>query len=172
MKKVLTLFLTICLIFTGITTVYGAHGKKPSRPHKPLPKQHKYTNKHYPSRSSQRQAHQVLRRTAEYLIQAQHNSRKYHGNYHGLGRAIAHQNRARQLYFEGWYDRAIAHSIQARRIAIGIIRQNRGRIDEKSAFNDYDERNFRDYHHDDLEGEIYFNLVDDNKALHIHIDLD
>lgn len=63
--------------------------------------------------------------------------------YRGLGRAFAHQNRARDLYRDGRYELAIDHSLQARAIALRIIRRandwdNDGWRDRDESFYSYD----------------------------------
>jgi hypothetical protein len=110
----------------------------------------------------QQKARQVLRKTAKLLIWAQKAAK--HGHYHyGLGRAYAHQEEARNLYSHGWYDRAIAHSLYARKIARNIITENQpGRSRCPGYHPVYD---------DPLDKELRINIADDNVALTLRINL-
>lgn len=126
---------------------------------------------YYGNLPAQTQAREVLMRTARYLEQAQNVSRRSY-NRQGLGQAISHQRQAREYYRDGWFERAIAHSIRARKIAIQIIQKNRGRIDDRRPFDDYDERFFKIYSDNDLDVSIRSNMMNDDDALQIYIDLD
>lgn len=92
-------------------------------------------------------ARHVLRRTARVLERSQKiaNDDRRRGRhrrgrgrdgirYRGLGRAFAHQERARDLYNARRYELAIDHSLQARAIALRVIRRA----------NDWDRRGWRD----------------------------
>jgi hypothetical protein len=69
-------------------------------------------------------ANQVIHDTDNYLRQAQKAAR--FGPYrYGLGKALAHQQEARNLYFDRQYQRSIVHSLRARKIAQDIIEENR-----------------------------------------------
>ena len=171
MKKLTILFLTLTLLLASMTNVYGYYGKY-GKKDSHWKNDNSNDNHYYNHQSSRMDARRVLQRTAQYLMEAQRVARNRGNYYQGLGKALAHQNRAKQLYEQGWYDRAIVHSISARKIAIDILRQNRARFDEHNAFNDYNRRFERDYNDNDLDAEIYFNMIDDNEALQIYIDLD
>lgn len=119
---------------------------------------------HYDSREKL-STRQVLRETAECLVQAQRAARS--GNYRfGLGKAYAHQEQARNLYFERRYERARLHSLRAREIANYIIVQNR------SGSRRYSERYRRYQENDSLDNSLSIRIVDDNIALKLRIDLD
>jgi hypothetical protein len=72
-------------------------------------------------------ARRVIQRTALVLTQAQQAAGRGR-RYQGLARAIAHQQLARQLFGRGAYRDAINHSLRARDLAFGILRENAGKI--------------------------------------------
>lgn len=77
----------------------------------------------------------IIHRTAGAVGAAQRAAERGH-RYFGLGRAVAHQQLAWDLYGQGQYRAAIYHSLLARRIAIDIISANRGRVDPEFACED------------------------------------
>lgn len=81
-----------------------------------------------PGRSQFRSdAKYVIERTARVLNQAQRSAKR--GRYHsGLGRAVSHQQRARELYAKRDYREAIYFSLRSRELAIEIIERNRGKV--------------------------------------------
>jgi hypothetical protein len=107
-------------------------------------------------------ARQILRKTAKLLTRAQRAAKLGHYRY-GLGRAFAHQEEAWTLYSGGWYDRAIVHSLYARKIARNIITENQpGRSRRPRHYPVYD---------DPLDQELSINITDDNVALELRINL-
>jgi hypothetical protein len=112
------------------------------------------------------EAKQVLAETADRLLQAQSAARR--GRYrYGLGKAYAHQKQARNLYYDGQYKRALAHSFRAREIALEIIDANRP---GPSRFLDRPPR--RRHRYDDLDSQLSIKIVDDKVALRLHFNLD
>ncbi|HYH04377.1 MAG TPA: hypothetical protein VEC37_14900 [Bacillota bacterium] len=133
---------------------------------RPDPRRHEDYNDRddrHPEFSERLRAKQVLRETAECLERAQRVARYGHFR-EGLGKAYAHQEEARNLYYEGRYQRAIVHSMRAREIANDIISINReGRSDR---------RHGRYWHNDSLDDELSIRIVDDNIAIKLKINLD
>jgi hypothetical protein len=110
-------------------------------------------------------AKQVLRETADCLIQAQRAAR--YGNGNGLGMAYTHQQQAWKLYYQGFYRRSIGHSMRARFIANEIIRHNQaGRRPGPGGPPPYRPS------HDNLDDELSIKIIDDNIAIRLKIDLD
>jgi flagellar biosynthesis GTPase FlhF len=108
-------------------------------------------------------AGQVLHETANYLVRAQRAAR--FGPYrYGLGKAYAHQEEARNLYFDGQYRRAIDHSLRARKIAQYIIMWNKPgymrRPGRHAVYND------------PIDNELSIKVVDDKIAIRLKINLD
>jgi hypothetical protein len=111
-------------------------------------------------------ARQVLHGTADRLIQAQRAARNGHYSY-GLGMAYSHQKQARNLYYEGRYQRAIEHSMRAKYIADYIIRQNQeGRRHHPG------EPEPCQPPHDRLDDQLSIKIVDDKVAIRLNISLD
>ena len=76
---------------------------------------------------NQQHARSVLQRTAVVLLDAKRAAE--HGHYiTGLGRAVDHQQLARELYRNGSYQDAIYHSLLARRLAEQILARNGERL--------------------------------------------
>ena len=64
-------------------------------------------------------ARYILQRTAQILMEAQQAAMRRHFR-SGLGLAMAHQQKARELYWQGFYREAIFHSLRARNVALQI----------------------------------------------------
>lgn len=86
-------------------------------------------------------ARYVINRTASVISRAQRNARMNH-YYAGFARAIAHQNKARELFQNRRYQEAIFHSLRARKLAMQVIRGNREHWSGYSR-NDREERYIR-----------------------------
>ncbi|HYH03756.1 MAG TPA: hypothetical protein VEC37_11675 [Bacillota bacterium] len=158
MKKTLMLVL---LLLCSSATVASAHNYDYSehRHHKAGHREHRYQE----NSEERMRARRVLRYTSETLMQAQRAARR--GGYReGLGRGFAHQDRAKELYYDGEYNRSIRHSLRAREIAEYIIDENR-----------VEHHHHRGHHHsrrDDLDQGLSVKVVDDNVALKFRVDLD
>lgn len=66
----------------------------------------------------------IIDRTAKVLEETQRIAKKGR-HYSGFGQAVAHQEKARELYRQGHYQDAIAFSLRARELSLGIIRGNK-----------------------------------------------
>ena len=97
----------------------------------------------------------IIHRTAETIFMAQQAADHGH-RYLGLGAAVAHQQKARELYLSGAYRDAIYHSLRARDIAFQVIVANR-------------ERPRREYYRDEME-DRYNHEAPQNKELDIQVD--
>lgn len=161
MRKYILIVLLLVFGLIGVGTTYGRNYRPgPDRPVR------------YSMPPAQIKTQQILRTTTGIIRRAQYTARSGRMR-HGLGRAIAHQRRARELYFEGWYERAIAHSIEARKIAGQLIRGNRGNFSDNNIY--FDTKGvyyYRNNSEKDLELEIKINLVDDNTALDLSFETD
>jgi hypothetical protein len=115
-------------------------------------------------------ARYIIHRTANVIYVAQRSTgrRNY---YNGLAQAIAHQQKARQLFMAGSYQSAIHHSLRARKIAISVIEGNKERWS-----NPWDAREEKYRHNSprDRDLDIKLNLIKigDKEAIKISIDLD
>lgn len=168
MKKLLIVGLVIATT-CGIATVTSAHGpwdgpppghqrhEEPGFDPEGGPRHHRA---HGEFRERER-AREVLEETADTLERAQWSARR--GHYRdGLGRAWAHQEEARDLYFNGEYERAIAHSMRARDIAVYIIDANRRGPGGPHR------HHFQEH---ELDNQLHVRIVDDNVALKLRFNL-
>ncbi len=73
----------------------------------------------------------VLSKSKNTILKAQELAKKG-GVYTGLGKAVAHQQRARELYRAGWYERAILHANRAKILAKEILKANRQELKDDS----------------------------------------
>lgn len=160
MKKLLIVFLLIACSLTSVTSV-NARGRR-DYDQKRHPQKY---DRHSPKEKSR--ARSTIRETAGHLSRAQAAARTGHYSY-GLGKAYAHQEQARDFYFNGRYERAIAHSLRARDIALYIIKENReGRYRAAAPPpRRYAER------HDDIDDQLSIRVVDDKVAIKLKINLD
>ncbi len=53
------------------------------------------------------------------------------GVYTGLGKAVAHQQRARELFRAGWYEKAILHANRAKVLAKEVLKANRQELKDE-----------------------------------------
>ncbi len=106
-------------------------------------------------RSEKNDAAYVIHRTATTISNAQRAAERGR-RYEGLGMAIAHQRKARNLYWEGAYRLAIYHSLRARDLAFQVVAINR-------------QRPLRDYYFDDRE-EYYVQSAPKGNKIDISID--
>jgi hypothetical protein len=114
MKKQLVLILTLfCLC--GMCQLVSAYGGPP-----PPPPGH---HNHHPG--SRMRARRVLDETRDYLYRARRLA--YGSERVRLDRAFSRQSRARNYYSQGFYERAISSSLQARETAQNIIANHQRR---------------------------------------------
>jgi hypothetical protein len=124
--------------------------------------------------------HHQIREDARYVIHrsamvifAARRAVEYRHRYFGLARAIAHQQRARELYENGSYREAIFHSLHARELAIQIIRGNRGKMRPDFFRDEKEERYARDLPRDsELDLRVKEKVGNDDDAVHWKFDLD
>jgi hypothetical protein len=132
------------------------------RPGGPPPPPPHYDRQLYPG--GRVRANQVIHETDNYLRRAQKAAR--FGPYrYGLGKALAHQEEARNLYFEGQYQRSIAHSLHARKIAQDIIEENRPGHPRRPGPPPHG------LYNDPIDNELSIKIVDDNIAIKLKIKL-
>jgi hypothetical protein len=99
-------------------------------------------------------ARYIINRTASVILRAQRTAR-INRYYAGFARAVAHQNKARELFLARRYREAIFHSLQARRLAMLVIRGNR--------------ENWPGYSRDERE-ERYVRMAPSDRDLDIQVD--
>ena len=115
-------------------------------------------------------ARYIIHRTANVIYAAQRSTSRR--NYcKGMSQAVAHQQKARQLFMAGAYQSAIHHSLRARRIAISIIEGNQERW--ANPWDTREEKYHRNSPRDnDLDLKLHFFKFGDQEAIKISIDLD
>ena len=118
-------------------------------------------------------AQHIIHRTAMVIFEARRAAIQRH-RFFGLARALAFQQRARELYFDGLYRDAIFLSLRAREMAIQIIRENHGRMRRDFERDEMEERFARDIPRDEeLERHIDKRHIGrDDDAVHLKIELD
>lgn len=156
-------------------------GKKVEQPHKgpqkPGPGPQKGHPAPPPHRDREREklredARAIIQRTTVVLREAQQTAKR-HRYTRGLAKAVAHQERARELYWRGDYKDAIFHSLRARDLAFQIIRGNRQSYRKEYDWNDMERR----YRHDcpkddDLDVRIEWRSRNDKEMLTIKLIFD
>jgi hypothetical protein len=117
-------------------------------------------------------ARHVVNRTALVIIAAQKAARTGH-EYLGLGRSVAHQRFARQLFREGFYFRAIIHSLRARTLAVNVIRRNKAELIKEATLDkiesSYAQKSPPDQ---ELDQQVEKDTEKDDSAVDINIDVD
>lgn len=183
MKKITVFFvLLITMLGLSATATLAAPGQNFKHPGKywhgyPGPKGNDgpYPGKwDHPSPSYLRDdARYILQRTARRLMEAQQMAMRRNFR-SGLGLAMAHQQKARELYWQGFYREAIFHSLRARNMALQIISGNRERWLRNYSWEPREE-NYRrlapvDADLDNRLNKIYIHSDDD--AVYFHFDID
>lgn len=130
MKKWLMGLLVAALVMTGSLSVLAKPHRFYGRPEKP------YAGRNHRVRED---ARYVIHRTAQTIYDAQR-AAEFGRRYDGLRWAIGHQQRARQLYDDGWYQDAIYHSLRARDFALQVIQANRERPRRELFLNETERR--------------------------------
>ncbi|HBF38596.1 MAG TPA: hypothetical protein DDW50_14915 [Firmicutes bacterium] len=147
MRKWVVGLIVLTFLVTGSIGIYAKHSRYEEGP-----------GRYYgpPSRFQERNdAGYIIHRTANTIFSAQ--LAADHGRrYDGLGLAIAHQQRARDLYWRGEYREAIYHSLRARDFAFQVMTNNR-------------ERPHREYYFDDME-DRYVQSAPENNQLDVRVD--
>lgn len=132
MKKMVIGIMMVSLMTTYALGVSAAPPSQKQGPKKPGPGQ-----KQFQAGPKQQQlradAKYIINRTAKALADAQRIARK--GRYRsGFARAMAHQQKARELYAGGNYREAIYFSLHARELTIEIIKRNKVKMWSEFAF--------------------------------------
>lgn len=117
-------------------------------------------------------ARQVIKRSALVIIAAQKAARTGH-EYAGLGKSVAHQKFARRLFREGFYFRAITHSLRARTIAVNVIRRNKAEVIKEATLDKIEKIYAQKCPPDkELDREVENDAEKDEPAVDINIDVD
>ncbi len=133
MKKLTIGFLLVMLVATCSLSIYaerdrhrpGGYGPGPGGPGPGGPGPGPGMNS---SRQLRDDARYTIHRTAQVVAEAQRIAKRHRSyNRFGLGLAVAHQERATDLYRQGDYQFAIYHSLRARRLAFSVFDNNRYR---------------------------------------------
>jgi hypothetical protein len=136
MRKWITWLMLLTFLVTGSIGIYAKHYRYDDGP----PGRYYYGPPGPPpQRSERRDAAYIIHRTATTISGAQVAAENGH-QYDGLGLAIAHQRRARDLYWEGAYREAIYHSLRARDLAFHVMAINRERPHQEYYFDDLEDR--------------------------------
>jgi hypothetical protein len=147
MRKLLVGLMLAAVLVTYSVSIYARHGKFDGGPGR-------FNGR--PAWSGERNdARYIIHRTAAAIFAAQEAAARGR-NYFGLRQAIAHQQRASNLYWDGFYRKAIYHSLRARDLAFQVIAENR-------------QKPRREYYHDQLEDRYAYSAPRD-KELDINID--
>lgn len=172
MKKLLVGLMFTALVVTGsLGIVEAKHGKGyDDRDRHEGPGYSAWAPGH--QKKVRNDAGYVIHRTAEVIYAAQGAANRGH-HYYGLSQAVAHQQKARELYLDGFYQDAIFHSLRARDIAFQVIDRNRVRPPHDY---EYDEME-ASYHRSaprasELDLKIDSIKIGDKGAVRIHIGLD
>lgn len=174
MKKTIVGLMVGTLITTSSIGVLAAPGgwKKPGPwPQKPGYEEHGAYHKHdWQDWKLKSDAGYVLERTSRVMRDAQMISRRGH-RYSGFALAVAHQQRARELYANGSYREAIFFSLRARDLAFQIISNNHGKLGPEFRRDDREE-----CYHDGPDGSELdarldlHNVGRDKDAVHLSIE--
>lgn len=165
MKK-LWIGLMLAVMVVGFSVgIYAKPGKGHDKPGK-----YYYGESRNQSRND---ARYIINRTSRVLSDAQRAADRRH-RYFGLGRAVAHQQKARDLYRYGSYRDAIFHSLRARDLAFQVIEQNRERPHREFYRDDMEERYGRSAPRDrDLDVQLDVTKIGkDDAMVHLRLDFD
>lgn len=115
----------------------------------------------------------VTHRTAMLLMDAQRSADHRHYS-SGLAQAIAHQQRAHELYMKGSYRDAIFFSLRARDLAIQIIQGNKEKPRREFFRDEREERYYqKSPRHEDLDARLdRKNKWRDEDVVHMKFDFD
>jgi hypothetical protein len=155
MRKWLVGLILVALLVTFSVSIYAKHDKFGDGPRKYYGESDRYQEQHNDRYQERKDARFIIHRTANTIFAAQQAAARGR-NYFGLRRAIAHQQRARDLYVRGYYRDAIFHSLRARDLAFQVISENR-------------EKPSREYCYDPMENR-YVQSAPRNNELDISID--
>jgi hypothetical protein len=165
MKKWLIGLMVMVLLLACSISIYAKHNKFDGGP-----------GKFYgpPGHFQERKdAGFIIHRTAVTIFGAQRAADHGH-HYLGLGQAVSHQQKARELYEAGYYREAIYHSLRARDIAFQIMAANREKP-RHEYYRDETENNYGRNAPKDKELDIRIDSVKvgkDDAVVHLHFGLD
>jgi hypothetical protein len=164
MKKWFVGIMVAALIVTCSVSIYAAPGKFHEGPGK---------FRNAPEHQIRGDAGYIIHRTATVFFDTQRAVEHGHRNF-GYARAIAYQQKARELYLAGAYQDAIFFSLRARDLAFQVIEGNRERPRREFYRDEMEER----YRHDsprDEELELRIDhrkVVRDDDVVRLHFDFD
>ena len=166
MRRILIGWMVVMFVLTSAMGIYANPGKFGGP---------KYGPGDHRNREMRNDCRYIIHRTAEVIFEAQHAAERGHRTF-GLARAIFSQQRARDMYMDGNYADAIFFSLRARRLAIDIIRANRGRV-RPEFFPDqmelrYEHRSPDDHDLDRRLDTDRGRMGRDDDAVHFRIELD
>lgn len=165
MKKLLVGVLSSALLVSGAANIVEAKGG----PHGHYSK----GNTIKQAQHERNDAAYILQRTTKVIYAAKAAAMHRH-HYFGMAKAVAHQQKARELYWKRLYREAIFHSLRARKMAFDILEANRERPRREYYRNNMEER----YGHvspreNDLDMRIDLQKVgDDYKVTRFELNLD
>ena len=111
----------------GVYAAYDSHQNGPGHEngpgHQNGPNNNYGPSNHEPNTGIRADCRSIMQRTAVVLRDAQEKTERKHFR-SGLGRAVAHQEKAQKLRRDGKFLDAIFHSLRARKIAFQVIRGN------------------------------------------------
>jgi hypothetical protein len=146
MKKLFIGLMMIGLLTAGSICVYAAPGRGHNNQGKPQDRGDNHDKSDFhgrPDYHEREDGRYIIHRTAMAFNEAQRFAE--HGHYYsGYAEMVAHQQRARELYMQGYYREAIFHSLRARELALAVIRGNHGRYDRDFSRDDREEVYYRD----------------------------
>ena len=164
MKKWFVGFMLVALIVTCSVSIYAAPGKFHEGPGK---------SHAVPDHQIRGDAQYVIHRTATVFLDAQRAVDHRHYSF-GLARAVAYQQKARELYLAGSYQDAIFFSLRARDLAFQIIEGNREKP-RREFYRDEMEERYRHSSPRDEELDLKIDkkkVAKDDEVVRLHFDLD
>ena len=165
MKKWLIGLTLVVLMVICSMSIYAKHDKFDGRPGKSYDR-----HGHYQERDD---AGYIIHRTATVVFTAQQAAQHGH-HYYGFAQVIAHQQKARELYWAGSYREAIYHSLRARDLAFQIIEGNREKP-RREFYRDEMEERYRHSSPRDEELDLKIDkkkVAKDDEVVRLHFDLD
>ena len=134
----------------------------------------KFNNGHNQRNQERDDARYILHRTAMVVFDAQRILEHRNRRSFGFAQVIANQQKAKELFLNGFYRDAIFHSLRARELAFQIIKRNGERHRREFSRDEMEER----YAHNSPRGEeldLRLNLGKlgkDDDVVHFKLDID
>jgi hypothetical protein len=123
MKKMWVGFILVALLVTCSVSIYAKHDKFEGE-HNKFEGEHGKSDKAHGNYQERDDAGYIIHRSATVVFSAQRAAEHGH-HYYCLGPAVAHQQKARELYLNGSYREAIYHSLRARDLAFQVMEGNK-----------------------------------------------